>query len=84
MDNTSLNSTIISMRKVKTLLKKNGDSQDINLMENDNLIRDSVLKDARWSQQMGDNIKVIRKVCTKKDRRKVGKTKKKKKEKIAE
>lgn len=48
-------------------------------MENDNLIRDSVLKDARWSQQMGDNIKVIRKVCTKKDRRKVGKTKKKKK-----
>lgn len=48
-------------------------------MENDNLIRDSVLKDATWSQQMGDNIKVIRKVCTKKDHRKVGKTEKKKK-----
>lgn len=48
-------------------------------MENDNLIRDSVLKGARWSQQMGDNIKVIRKGCTKKDHRKVGKMKKKKK-----
>lgn len=46
-------------------------------MENGNLIRDSVLKNARWSQQMGDNIKVIRKVYTKKDRRKVGKMKKK-------